>query len=154
MRPALKAGLIGGVVLFGLNLLGLIPFVGCITLILEVFLYVAIGALAARWMAPRREGGAAAGQGAIAGVIAAAISGIARTVIMTLQMAVMGSSQILSQLPAESLQQLRDAGIDPAMFVGPGAGVAIGGFCCVGLMVLAAGLGALGGLIYAAARPE
>ena len=152
--PALKAGLIGGLVLIVLNLMAIEPAVGCITVILELIVYAAIGALAARGMLPRRQPGRAAGLGALAAAIAALIGGLARTVITAVQLAVTDSVAILSQLPAESLEQLRDAGIDPAAFTGPGMGVAVGAVCCGVALVVGAGLGALGGLIYAAVRPE
>ena len=74
--PALKAGLIGAVIVLVLNLIGIIPVIGCIGLPLELVAYVVIGALAALWMTPRREAGRAAGQGALAGLIAGAVSGV------------------------------------------------------------------------------
>jgi len=153
-RPAVKAGLIGAAALIVVNLVGLIPCVGCFTLILTLVVYAGVGVLTAFWMAPPRQAGPAAGQGAVAGLIAALIGGIVSTIITTAQMALMGSAQILSQIPAESLQQLRDAGIDPAAFTGPGAGAAIGSVGCVVGLVLAAGLAALGAVVYAAVKPE
>ena len=77
-RPALKAGLIGAAIVLVLNLIGIIPVIGCIGLPLELVAYGVIGALAALWMTPRREAGRAAGQGALAGLIAAAVSGVVR----------------------------------------------------------------------------
>ena len=68
--PALKAGLIGAAIVLVLNLIGIIPVIGCIGLPLELVAYGVIGALAALWMTPRREAGRAAGQGALAGLIA------------------------------------------------------------------------------------
>ncbi len=56
--PALKAGLVGVLVILFVNLVGLVPVIGCVSLPLELFAYVAIGALAAFWMTPRRETGA------------------------------------------------------------------------------------------------
>ena len=54
--PALKAGLIGAVIVLVLNLVGIIPVIGCIGLPLELVAYGVIGALAALWMTPRRRG--------------------------------------------------------------------------------------------------
>jgi hypothetical protein len=40
------------------------------------------------------------------------------------------------------------------MFVGPGAGAAVGSMCCLVGLVLAAVLGAIGGAIFAAIKPD
>jgi hypothetical protein len=154
MSPWLKAGLVGAVILVVLNLLGLIPCVGLITCILGLVAYAGIGALAAYWMPPVRMAGAAAGQGALAAVLAALIGGIVNTIIATAQMALTDTAAILSQLPAESLQQLEEAGVDPALFVGPGAGALFGSICCVGGLILAAILGAVGGAIFASIKSD
>ena len=152
MRPWLKAGLIGGAVLVVLNLLGLIPCVGCITWILGLLAYAGIGALAAYWMPPVRMAGPAAGQGAMAAALGALIGGVVNTIISTVQLAVTDTSAILQQMPAESLEQLRQAGVDPSTFVGPGAGAAIGSVCCVAGLIIAAILGAVGGAIFASVK--
>jgi hypothetical protein len=154
MSPWLKAGLIGGAILVALNLLGLIPCVGLFTCILGLVVYGGVGALAAYWMPPVREGGAAAGQGTLAALLAAVIGGIVNTIIITIQMSIADTAAILSQIPAESLDQMRMAGLDPAAFTGPTAGVLFGGSCCVGGLILAAILGAIGGAVFAAIRPE
>lgn len=154
MSPWLKAGLIGGAVLVVLNLLGLIPCVGLVTCVLGLLAYAAIGALAAYWMPPLRMAGPAAGQGALAAVLAALIGGIVNAIIITVQMAITDTATILSQIPAETMQQLEQAGVDPSTFVGPGAGAAIGGVCCLGGLIFAAILGAIGGAIFAAVKSD
>lgn len=154
--PALKAGLIGAAIVLVFNLVGIIPVIGCIGLPLELVAYVAIGALAAFWMTPRREAGRAAGQGALAGLIAGAVGGILRAILTPLSIKLSGgTSAILSQLPAESLQSLQQAGIDPNVIFGGGTMAGLVLVCCLPLgLLLGAGLGALGGLIFAAAKPE
>jgi hypothetical protein len=157
MSPWLKAGLIGGAVLIVLNLLGLIPCVGLITCVLGVLAYAGIGALAAYWMPPVRMPGQAAGQGALAALVAGLIGGVVNTVVIFIQTSIMGSSQILSQLPPETLQQLTEAGVDPQMletFVGPAGALAGGSMCCIGGLILAAILGAIGGAVFAGIRPD
>ena len=57
--PALKAGLVGAAIMLVLNLISLVPALGCIALPLELIAYIAVGALAALWMMPRREPGRA-----------------------------------------------------------------------------------------------
>ncbi len=154
MSPWIKAGLIGGAVLVVINLLGLIPCVAIFSCLLGLLIYIGIGALAAYWMPPLREAGAAAGQGALAAVVAALIGGIVNTIITTIQMAITDTAAILSQIPADSLQQLEQAGVDPTMFVGPGFGALIGSGCCLVGLILAAILGAVGGAVFAAIKAD
>ncbi|MGD2205276.1 MAG: hypothetical protein PVH17_00740 [Anaerolineae bacterium] len=157
MSPWLKAGLVGAVVLVVLNLLGLIPCVGLITCILGLFAYVAIGALAAYWMPPIRMAGPAAGQGALAAGLAAVIGGIVNAIVMLIRTAIVGSAEILSQIPPETLRQLEQAGVDPQMFrqfVGPGGALLGGSICCIGGLILAVILGAIGGAAFAAIQQD
>ncbi len=157
MSSWLKAGLIGGVVLVVLDLLGLIPCVGLVTCILGLVAYIGIGALAAYWLPPMRMAGPAAGQGALAAGLAALISGITNTILILIQSMIAGSARILSQIPPETLQQLQDAGMDPQMlerFAGPGGALLGGSICCIGGLILAVILGAIGGAIFAAIKPD
>lgn len=152
-----KAGLIGGAVLVVLNILGLIPIVGFATCCLGILAYVGIGLLGAHWMPPQREPGPAAGQGALAAVVAALIGGVANIIILLFETAALGPGGIASQLSPQTLSQLEQLGMDPKMldtFVGP-AGAALGGsICCLGGLFLAAILGAIGGAIYASVQPD
>ena len=154
MSAWLKAGLIGAAVLVAINVLGLIPCVGFFTCILGLLVYGGIGVLAAYWLPPVREAGSAAGQGAAAAAVAALIGGLVNMVLTSVQMALVDTSALLSQLPAESLRQLEMAGIDPTVFTGPTAGLFYGGTCCLGGLILAAILGAIGGAVYAGIKPD
>jgi hypothetical protein len=154
MSSWLKAGLIGAAVLVVLNLLGLIPCVGFITCILGLLAYIGIGVLAAYWIPPIREAGAAAGQGAMAATLAALIGGVVNAIVSTIQLAVTDTADILAMLPAESLQQMQEAGVDPGLFTGPGFGAAVGSACCIVGLILAAILGAVGGAVYAGIKPD
>jgi hypothetical protein len=157
MSSWLKAGLVGGVVLVVLDLLGLIPCVGLVACLLNPLAYIGVGVLAAYWMSPVRTAGDAAGQGALAGVVAALIGGVVNTVILFAEVAIMGSGQILSQIPPETLRQLEQAGMDPGMidsFAGPLGATLGGSICCLAGLILAAILGAIGGAVFAAIRPD
>jgi hypothetical protein len=154
MSPWLKAGLIGGAVLVVLDLLSLIPCVGVITCVLMLVVYFAIGALAAYWIPPVRMAGKAAGQGALAAALAALVGGVVNTILSTIQLAATDKSAILSQLPAQSVEQLRQAGIDPSTLIGPGAGAGIGSLCCITGLIFAAILGAIGGAIFASVKSD
>ena len=154
MSPWLKAGLVGAGVLVVLDLVGLIPCVGCVTLLLGVVAYLGIGMLAAYWMPPPRVAGTGAGQGALAAVLAALIGGLVNTIIATIQLAVADTAAIMSQIPAESIQQLEEMGMDPSLLVGPGAGAMYGSVCCLVGLVLAAILGAVGGAIFAGLKAD
>jgi len=154
MSPWLKAGLIGGGVLAVLNLMSLIPCVGLVTCLLGFVAYAGIGALAAYWMPPLRVVGDAAGQGALAALVAGAIGGLVNLVVMTVQTATMDSAELLSQIPAETLEQMRELGLDPAMLAGAQSGLLAGSVCCLGGLVFAAILGAIGGAIFAGLKPD
>ena len=157
MSPWLKAGLVGAAILVVLNLLGLIPCVGFLTCILGLVAYAGIGALAAYWMPPVREAGPAAGQGALAAVIAALVGGVVNMIAMFIQSSALSSAELLSQFPPDTMRQLEQAGLDPGMldtFVGPTGAILSGSMCCVGGLVLAAILGALGGAIFAGIKAD
>jgi hypothetical protein len=161
MSGWLKAGLIGAVILMVLKVVEVVPCVICCGLPLEWVLFGCIGALAAYWLPPgARTMGSGAGQGALAGLIAAAIGGVigigvnvvGATVLQPLQ------ESVLRTLPPEVWGGMIDAGIDPSMLTGTGADVVgtIGtsSVCCGIGLVVAAALGALGGLIFAAVKSE
>ena len=161
MSGWLKAGLIGAVILVLLKVIEVVPCVACCALPLEWVAFGCIGALAAYWIpVASRTMGAGAGQGALAGLIAAAIGGVigigvnvvGATVLQPLQVAMLGN------LPPEIWRGMIDAGIDPSMLTGTGADVVgtigISSVCCGIGLVVAAALGALGGLIFAAVKSE
>jgi hypothetical protein len=157
-RAGLKAGAVGAGVMIVLNLIGLIPCAGCITCILGLLVYVGAGALAAYWLPPVRTAGEGAGAGAIAGVVAGIVSGIVNMIISAAQFAISGGGGAMAkqmrQLPPEVMNQLYEAGVDPAMFASIGGVIGASAACCVLGFVLAALLGAIGGVIFAAAKPE
>lgn len=154
-KAGLKAGLIGGAIVAVLQLLGLIPCVGCFTWILAWITYAGAGVLAAYWLPTPRSAGDGAGAGAIAGVVTGIVDGIFGTIADGIQFAISGgSAAILSQLPQEYLDTLTEAGLDPAMFTSLGAVLGISTFCCVVGMILAAVLGAIGGAIFASVQSE
>ena len=161
MSGWLKAGLIGAVILVVLKVVEVVPCVICCGLPLEWVLFGCIGALAVYWIPPgARTMGAGAGHGALAGLITAAIGGVigiginvvGATVLQPLQVAMLGN------LPPEIWAGMIDAGIDPSMLTGTGADVVgtitTGSICCGVGLVVAAALGALGGLIFAAVKSE
>jgi hypothetical protein len=153
-NTALKAGAIGGAVAVVVSLISLIPCVGCVSFILSILVYLGTGALAAYWLPAPRETGSAAGAGAIAAVIAGFIGGAINAIIAAIQVAITGSAQMLSQIPPEQLQQLQDAGIDPSLLVGiPGVLICGSGCCLVGL-IIAAALGAIGGVVLTAVKKD
>jgi hypothetical protein len=160
MSAWLKSGLIGAVVVIVLNLIGLVPGLVCITAPLALLAYLAVGVLAASYMPPRREAGAAAGQGALAAVLAGLCSGVVSMVINLIRAGTGGMfqyTQVLRSMPPEVAQQFRDLGVGPDVLAGAGGigGVAIcGSVCCLTGIVFAAILGAIGAAIYAAVKPE
>jgi len=157
MSNWLKAGLIGAAVVVVLNLLAFIPCVGCFTVIPALLTYGCVGALAAYWMPPVRMAGPAAGFGALAGLITGVVDAIAGIFVAVISSLFWGSVAGVSQLPPEALRELHRAGIDPAFLnmAGSAAGALTCATICSGIFLLiAVGLGALGGLIFAAVKPE
>lgn len=149
-QNGLKAGGIGAAVAVLLTLLGLIPFVGCCTLILTFVLWIGVGVLAGYFGSktnPMQTAGEAAQAGAVAGVITALAGGLVQTVIGAIQIALGGTAQALSQIPPEQLKQLRDVGVDPTLLSGAGGIGAIVVCCCLIGPLLAAALGAGGGAL-------
>ena len=153
MSNWLKAGLIGAGVIVGLQIVELIPGAACCTWIPEWVTYGCVGALAAYWMTPTRIAGPAAGQGALAGLIAGAIGGAVGVVLSVLSTAVLGTAGFLSQIPPDALRGMQDAGFDPDFIFAPFGMAFCGSICCAVGLAIAAGLGALGGIIFVAIRP-
>lgn len=143
-----------------LKVLQLVPCVNCCAIPAEWVAYGCIGALAAYWILPARTMGAGAGQGALAGLIAAAVGGVVGIGIAVVGNAVFGPMQVamLRQLPPDVLQGMVEAGIDPRMLSGAGTGavetITNSSICCGIGLVIAAALGALGGLVFAAVKSE
>ena len=149
-QNGLKAGGIGGVIAVILNLLGIIPLVGCCTFILTLLLWVGVGVLAGYYgnkSNPMQTGSDAAKAGAVAGVVTSLVGGVAQTIIFAVQAAMGGTIQALSQIPPEQLRQLRDIGVDPAIFGSVGGVIGIGSCCCIIGTVIAAAFGAGGGAL-------
>jgi len=161
MKPWLKAGLIGGVVLSVLTILTsvsslLSPEVGCVVgcclCIPSLLAYLGIGALAALWLPAPRTAGTGAKEGAIAGVVAGAINGLI-SVVMTVATGTGMYQQAFQQLPPESLYALEEMGL-MNLFSSTAGLAALG--CCGGLVGIlwAAVWGAVGGAILAATKKE
>lgn len=149
-QNGLKAGAIGAGVAIILTLLGLIPLIGCCVSILTLVLWIAVGVLAGYFgskSGPALTAGEGAKAGAVAGAITALGGGIVSTLISIVRVALGQTTQALSQIPPDQLRQLRDAGIDPALFTSAGGVIGIASCCCVLGILIAAALGAGGGAL-------
>jgi len=161
MSSWLKAGLIGGAALALISLLltffGQTVGLGCGIMLLALLAFAGTGALAAYWMPPIREAGPAAGQGAMAAVIAQVIGGIAFTIFGVIQTSLVDTADVLSTIDPALLDQLVEMGVDIQTLetmLGPAGALFSGSFCCVGGLIFAAILGAVGGALLAAIKPE
>jgi hypothetical protein len=161
MSSWLKAGLIGGAVLAFLSIL--LTFVGqtlgleCAIELLTLLVFAGIGALAAYWMQPLRQAGPAAGQGAMAAMLGQLIGGIVLTVITVIRSAFVDTEAVIANLDPAFLDSLVEMGVDPQALetmMGPVGAVFSGGLCCVGGLIFAAILGAVGGALVAAIKPD
>jgi len=164
MSAWLKAGLIGGVILFFIDIIGQIPIICCCTPLLMLIVYVVVGVLAASYMPPPRDTGKAAGQGALAAVVASVIGGIINLIISLIRVAFWSTTQMgqaWTDIPPELRYMLRDMGLEPEMInefssfaAGIGGTTICGSICCLGGVIIAAILGAIGAAIYAASKSD
>jgi ABC-type Co2+ transport system permease subunit len=149
-----RAGLIGAMVVIALRLLGLIAAplgrgLGyCVMPAAESVVYGCVGALAAYWMSQVRTKGAAAVGGAWAAVIAAVIGGVGSIAVNVLAILALGpirAAALRSQLL-------------PELLIGSGGSAlvtfAVGAAYFAIWVIVAAALGALGGLVFAAVKPR
>jgi hypothetical protein len=125
-----------------------------VVLPLQFVAYAAVGALAASYIPPVRNAGQGAGQGALAALIAGFVSGLVGLVITVGRAALVDPQAALAQVPPEALDVLREAGIPRSLLVGVGGASICGSVCCLGGVLLAVALGAIGGAIYAAAKAD
>lgn len=161
MSSWLKAGLIGGAVLALLSIL--LTFLGqtmgieCAIELLTLLVFAGIGALAAYWMPPIRQAGPAAGQGALAAVLAQLIGGVVLTILSVIRASFVDTSAVISNLDPTFLDSLAEIGVDVQALetmMGPAGAVLSGGLCCLGGLIFAAILGAVGGAIFAAIKSD
>ena len=111
MSAWLKAGLIGGAILFFVDIISQIPFVCCCAPLLMLAVYIGVGVLAASYMPPPRDTGKAAGQGALAAIIASFIGGFINLVISMIRTAFWTTTQVgqvWTDLPPEARQEARE----------------------------------------------
>ena len=164
MSAWLKAGLIGGAILFFIDIIAQIPFLCCCAPLLMFVAYIGVGVMAASYMPLPLDTGKAAGQGALAAVIASFIGGLINLVISVIRAAFWTTTsvgQIWTDLPPEVRYMLRDMGIEPQVFTefsniagGIGGTAICSSICCLGGMLIAAVLGAVGAAVYASSKRE
>ena len=158
-KAGLKAGLIGGAVALILTLLAQIPvnYVCCVCTVTTWLVYAGTGVLGAVFLPPPRDAGSGAGAGAIAGLIGGSASGLVWIFILIIELLMTGTSDIMQNLDPQTMRQIKDLGWDPTTvaWLSGGAGMAIaGGGCCLANLAIGAGLGAVGGVIFGAAKPD
>lgn len=145
----LKAGLITGVILlallalqfvFSLISLDLGNLFACLVFLAAVVFWFVGGIMAARF-----AGRSAPGAGVLAGLVSSAIYGLANMVLVALGFAAV-AQQAEVFLDPETLAILRDAGISPDTAVFATGLVFVFFLCCIVVPVIAAILGAIGGL--------
>jgi len=165
MTSWIKAGLIGGAALSVIYVLyilsGYVPVLGiaicCVLLLAYLLACGGTGALAAHWLPAPRDAGAGAGQGALAAGLAGLIGGVVNAIAMTILFSAMNWADLVSQIPPDVLDWLTSLGVTTEMLQAKPAlyNALFGGGCCCGVGVIAAVvLGAAGGAIWAAARPN
>jgi hypothetical protein len=168
MTSWVKAGLIGGAVLsliYVLNaLFTYVPLGGafglafcCLMMVAYLLACGGTGALAAQWLPAPRDTGTAAGRGALAAGLAGLIGGAVNAVAMLIQSSTLDYAEVISQMPTETVDALKQLGITTDMLQsssGAIGGLLSGGCCCAVGVIVALILGAIGGAIWAAVRPN
>jgi hypothetical protein len=165
MSAWLKAGLIGGAILFFVDIISQIPIICCCMPLVMLAVYIGVGVLAASYMPPPRDSGKAAGQGALAAVVASFIGGMINLIIMVIRSIFWSTTtqigQVWTDLPPDIRYLLREYGIEPEFIheisnyaSGIGGTALCGSVCCLGGILIAAILGAIGGMIYAAMKSD
>ena len=161
MPSWLKAGFVGGVALaliyLVLTFFAQTTGLGCGFAFLALLAFAGAGALAAYWMPPTREVGRAAGHGAAAATVGQLIGGVVFTILTVIQFSMIDTADVISSMDPTLLDQLAAAGYDLDAFetmLGPASALLAGSFCCVGGLIFAAILGAVGGALLAAIKPE
>ena len=164
MSAWLKAGLIGGAILFVIDIIGQIPIICCCTPLLMLIVYIMVGVMAASYMPPPRDTGKAAGQGALAAVVASVIGGVINLIISVIRAVFWSTSQVgqaWTDIPPDVRYMLRDMGIEPEFIAefsnfagGIGGTTVCGSICCLGGVIIAAMLGAIGAAIYTASKSD
>lgn len=163
-----KAGIVMGIVVAvlalivaGMNLLPpeLLPVVStlqCCGYVVILALWFVAGILGARFARTTLTTGSAAGVGAVAGAITQVIGGI----VDSLATLVVGFVRpAVTAIPPETMQQLTDLGMSPQdvqaliQYTSGPIGAVSTCVCCAGVgALLAAGLGALGGIVGKAVK--
>ena len=114
--------------------------------------YPAIGVLAVIWTTPPRSAGRGAKQGALTGLVAGVVDSVFTLIWMLVLVLVGVSQQYLERLPVETFDALQEGGM---LFLFTPSGLMVSALCSsVVLLVWAVASGALGGAIYAAAKPD
>jgi len=154
-KAGLKAGLVGGGVAAILSFTTFIPCLQCVSVPLMFLAYAMAGALAAYWLPKPRTAGDGAAAGAVAGAVAGALGGIVWMIVSAVSYSVMGGADyIVRNLPPESMDMLREYGMDPWAVFAPSVVNAVNAGCCAVMVLAAVGLGALTGAIFGPARGE
>ena len=158
-RHGLKAGVIGGIGALLLVIAGvvveLIPqlaVLSCCVTILYLVLWLGVGVLAAFFAAKQAPltTSDATTAGATAGLVTGIIGGLLEMIASGITALVRSPAEVLQQIPPEQLRSLEELGIDPQLFASPLFSVGTTFVCCCLFgSVVAAALGAIGGLLYA-----
>ncbi|MBN1315809.1 MAG: hypothetical protein JXA42_10085 [Anaerolineales bacterium] len=148
-KAGVKAGLIGAAIMVVFALIGFIPIVSCICLCVGWLAYVGVGALSAKFLDETAENADGAKAGAIAGLISGVGYGIVSSIVSVIQGSSVAFNEILMR--PEFYELFSELDIDPSMLVGATSPTAIGVSslcCCLSSLLVGAGLGALGGILF------
>jgi hypothetical protein len=153
-RANLQAGLFGAVLAVLLGVIALLPYVGlCLAMPLYPVAFFLTGLAVVRLSDQPLSVGQATAGGAVAGLIAGAIGGLAAMFLAPLRLAIAGGpEQAALVLSPEMTQSLLARGLDPVAVMDFVAGVGAGIACCSLQLVSGMLLAGTGAALYAAYR--
>jgi hypothetical protein len=155
MRQAnLQAGLFGGGLAVILGIIALLPYIGpCIALPTYPIVFFLTGLVAVRIVDFQPGVTEASAGGAVAGLLAATLGGLAAMFLAPLRLQLAGGPEdLVAALPPEVVESLLTAGLDPLAVMDLIGGVGVGILCCLGQLTTGVLLAAAGAGLYAAYR--
>jgi hypothetical protein len=153
-KAGLKAGLIGAAGVGVLTVLSVLlsgpwPILGRVGGGLIMLAYIGSGLLAGLFLAAPRSAGMGARAGALAGLIGGAGSGIVWIIAVVARVTQISWDGIMPVVGLREMPQPTDLGVTAEMLA-----VMIGGLCFLTSLLAGAGLGAIGGAVFGAARRD
>jgi hypothetical protein len=153
-RAIIQAGLFGAAIAVLLDLIAMLPYVGwCISVPLFPVAFFLTGLALVRVLDFNPSVSDAAAGGAVAGVTAGAIGGLAAMFLAPVRLALSGGAdEVVQLLPPDMVNSLIAQGLDPVAVVDFLGKAGLGISCCAAQLITGALLAGSAAALYAAYR--